>query len=82
MNETLFLKRQQDILALLESEISSFNGSSLGFESLQTAYTIISSYTYANRLEKKGIITRIIIDSLTLDYGIGEKIMGFDSAIS
>ncbi|QKJ31688.1 hypothetical protein HQ865_18595 [Mucilaginibacter mali] len=43
---------------------------------------IINQHTYDNRLHLKGTITHTIIDSLQLDYLLGEKLIRFDENIS
>lgn len=42
---------------------------------------ILNQYCFENRLEKKGLLSHTIIDSLELDYSIGEKFIIFDNSI-
>ena len=42
---------------------------------------ILDDYEYHSRGENKGRLTRLIIDSLEIDYSIGEKIIEFDEMI-
>jgi hypothetical protein len=64
-----------------ESHSNNFRGKDFELYSLKKIKVIIDSYTYENRLEKKGLASRTIVDSLELDYNIGDQIINFDKAI-
>jgi hypothetical protein len=72
MTEEIFLKRKQDIIGLLQSMIDSHKGSDFELYSIKRVKEIINEYSY---------VKRIIIDSLELDYNLGEQIINFDSSI-
>jgi hypothetical protein len=42
---------------------------------------LIDQYSYENRLQQKGLLSHSIIDSLKLDYSLGEKFINFDNEI-
>lgn len=50
-------------------------------ESLSVILDILNKYNYNNRKQIKGLITRTIIDSLTLDYSIAELYIEFDDLL-
>ena len=51
-------------------------------KSLEKLLDILKSYSFENRKEKKGVLTRTLIDSLELDYSVGEKFIEFDNMIN
>lgn len=50
-------------------------------DDFQIIENILHQYTFENRLEMKGLITRTIVDSLDLEYSLSEKLIWFDSSI-
>lgn len=81
MDKTVFSQSKNDLInfikAILEKkELSTENRSSCNILS-----ALLAEYSYENRLEKKGLLTHTIIDSLELDYSIGEKFIEFDNRI-
>lgn len=81
MNEENFIEKKDKLKHLL---IHKVNESSIGVsckESIEKVIEVLNQYTYANRLEQKGRLSRIVIDSLNLDYNLGEVIIRFDNNI-
>jgi len=42
---------------------------------------ILNGYSFDNRLQKKGLLSHTIVDSLDIDYSIGELFRKFDDDI-
>lgn len=82
MTQESFNNQKQAIQARILTAIENFKGREYELFSLKEIFKVMSEYTYANRLEKKGLVTRVIIDSLELDYNISDEILKFDESIS
>lgn len=50
-------------------------------KSLDKLFHVLNEYSFDNRLQKKGSLTYIIIDSLDLNYSLGEQFIIFDNEI-
>jgi len=78
--ETYLEKKQHlvnQVLVLLNNIELNFQDKS----SLNLILRLLDDYTYENRLQKKGLLSHTIIDSMELNYDIGEKIIKFDNDI-
>ena len=76
-----FNKQKDDLLLIIKNRLKSPNLNEIEKASLNQLMKIMNEYTFINRLEMKGVLSRAIIDSLTLDYSIGEKFIEFDNRI-
>ena len=81
MIQEIFDNQKQYIQERILEKLNSFRGNDFELYSLKRIKKVIESYTYENRLERKGLVTRIIIDNLELDNNLGEQIMKFDEFI-
>jgi len=81
MNKDVFLLKKQSLISTLNLIKENNELSSDDLSSLRTIFDILEKYNYENRNKVKGLLTRTIIDSLELDYSIGEKIIFFDQNI-
>ena len=77
MNENVFTARKERLKSFLEKELSLSKN-----ESVSKSLEILNLYTFDNRLNQKGILSRYIIDSAEMDYSIGDKIVEFDVSIT
>ena len=82
MTKDSFLQRKQTILATIQKRIDSCNETDRELNSLKEVLRILDDYTYENRIKYKGLVTRVLIDSLQLDYQIGELVIVFDNSIA
>lgn len=71
-------KRVEELVGKRIKDLSSVTNEG---KSLERVLEILSEYRFENRLEMKGVLTRTIIDSLELDYSIGEELISFDERI-
>ena len=81
MTEENFLKSKQKLLDLINNIYQNVDLSNSEKTSLGKTLKLLEKYTYENRLEMKGTLTRTIIDSLELSYSLGEKLIEFDQCI-
>lgn len=80
--EIQIFKDKKKRLVNFVNEILGTNSLSLiDIKSLEKLLEILNTYSFENRKEKKGVLTRTIIDSLELDYSLGEKFIEFDNSI-
>lgn len=49
---------------------------------LATLLDILGQYTFESRIAKKGILSRILVDSLEVDYELGEQVHLFDHSLT
>ncbi len=49
--------------------------------SLVKLLEILNRYSFQNRIDRKGLLTHTIIDSLELDHSVGGELIRFDSEI-
>lgn len=82
MSEEFFNKRKSQLTEALTKVIG--NSSLIVVETLDYVriLNILSQYTYENRLLRKGLIARTIIDSLDIEYSLGEMLIKFDRDIN
>lgn len=76
-----FLAEKEILINIITEHLSKSGISIQDRESLNKLLEIITKYTYENRLQVKGTLARTIIDSLQLDYSLGEKFISFDNYI-
>jgi hypothetical protein len=81
MSKETFLEKKEELIFLINELIDRNEGGESDRSSLFKLLEIFGQYSFENRLEKKGLLTHTIIDSLQLDYSLGEKIIKFDNGI-
>lgn len=81
MNETSFENNKQVLIALVSVFKRNKYLSNIEENSIKKLLEILDEYSFENRLKKKGLLTRTIIDSLELDYSLGERFIEFDNRI-
>jgi len=82
MDISIFTKKKENLLNLINCALNTTEISELDRLALCTLLEIVHQYTYVNRLQKKGLLSHTIIDSLDLDYSYGEIFINFDNEIS
>lgn len=81
MKREEFIKKKKDLIDFVHFELNQSKIVQIDKESLVTLLNFLEKYTFDNRLENKGLLSRLIIDNLELDYRIAEKIIKFDNDI-
>lgn len=81
MNKEIFIKRKQNLIKLIEDTLTKMEICEQDKISLNKLLEILNQYSFENRLQKKGLLSHTIIDSLELDYFLGENFIKFDNEI-
>lgn len=81
MKREEFIKKKKDLIDFVRFELNQSKIVQVDKESLVTLLNFLEKYTFDNRLENKGLLSRLIIDNLELDYRIAERIIKFDNDI-
>lgn len=79
MNQDVFIARKSELINMLSKNLAEKNQNEIVLNRL---LELLSKYTFENRLKTKGLLTHTIIDSMELEYSIGEKFIQFDNDIS
>jgi len=82
LQENNFVIAKAHLLEILYFRLNNTPVSTTDHREILTVIEIVNEYSYINRLRKKGSLTRIIIDSLNLDYELADVIIQFDQRIS
>ncbi|APD07046.1 hypothetical protein UJ101_01530 [Flavobacteriaceae bacterium UJ101] len=82
MNKEEFDNQKNDIIKMINDRMGASSLTELEKDSLIKVIKIINDYNFNNRIKIKGLLSKTIIDSLELDYFIGEKLINFDNNIS
>lgn len=81
MTRESFIARKTELINLVSSGLQKANVTKQDEKSFNKLLELLSQYTFENRLQKKGLLCYTIIDSLELDYSLGEKFIKFDNDI-
>jgi hypothetical protein len=81
MNRDIFLERKENLINLITASLAKTDISEQDKISLSKLLEILNQYLFENRLQKKGLLSHTIVDSLELDYALGEKFIKFDNDI-
>jgi len=81
MERTTFTEKKEIVVNQVLEALNNPNVLNDKKKPLIVALEILNQYSFENRLEKKGLLTHTIIDSLDLEYSLGEKVIAFDNAI-
>lgn len=81
MDRKIFIERKQDLITLITDSLTKTEISDHDKTSLKKLLDILNLYSFENRLQKKGLLSHTIIDSLELEYSLGEKLIKFDNDI-
>ena len=82
MNEEKFLQGKDKLLKLAQDTMVRSDISKQNIQSLKKLLELLSQYSFENRMKLKGLLTHTIIDSLELDYHLGEMFIKFDDEIN
>jgi len=82
LQENNFVIAKAHLLEILYFRLNNTPVSTTDHREILKVIEIVNEYSYINRLRKKGSLTRIIIDSLNLDYELADVIIQFDQRIS
>jgi len=82
MQENNFVIAKAHLLEILYFRLNNTPVSTTEHREILTVIEIVNEYSYINRLQQKGRLARIIVDSLNLDYELGDLIIKFDQRIS
>ena len=81
MTKETFIEKKQNLINTVITILSKEDASREDRIALNTLLELLNGYSYENRLQKKGLLSHTIIDSLELDYTLGEKFIKFDNDI-
>ena len=82
MSKEEFVMQKRLVARLLNEEnVNNENLTESMRESINTLLDVLKSYQYDNRLKIKGLISRIVIDSVELNSTICEQLVSFDQQI-
>lgn len=81
MQENNFVIVKAHLLEILYFRLNNTPVSTTEHREILKVIEIVNEYSYINRLRKKGRLARIIVDSLNLDYELGDLIIKFDHSI-
>lgn len=82
MKEDIFNKMKNDLMKMLDLEFNSLISKENDKKDILIIKNILHQYTFSNRLQQKGRLSRAIIDSLSLSYQLGDLFIKFDQNIS
>jgi len=82
MKEDIFNKMKNDLMKMLDLEFNSLINTENDKKDILIVKNILHQYTFSNRLQQKGRLSRTIIDSLNLSYQLGDLFIKFDQNIS
>ena len=81
MNKEIFVKRKESLTSLIKESLAQTGISEQDKVSLIKLLELLNQYSFENRLQQKGLLSHTIIDSLELEYSLGEKFIKFDNDI-
>jgi uncharacterized alpha-E superfamily protein len=81
MKRETFNERKSNLTNLIKVSLDQVSISEHDRTCLMKLLELLNQYSFENRLYQKGLLSRTIIDSLELDYSIGEKFIKFDNDI-
>ncbi len=82
MNKLEFLSQKNKLIVQLTNNLCEI-GNDPEYETNQNILlSILSQYTYDNRLKIKGLLSHTIIDSLEIDQDIADAFIKFDRQIN
>lgn len=79
MNQEYFTYKKNKLICFLKESLDQEKNKK---DSLIKLLAILDNYTFKNRLEIKGTLSHTVVDSLEIDFSLGEKIINFDNEIS
>ena len=82
MTQQLFNERKDKLKKLAIEEKDDIKADLNTRQSIERLLKLLEMYNYDNRVKMKGILTRTIIDSLRINYSLGEKFIQFDNSIT
>ena len=81
MTQEIFTQNKNNLIAQINHWVSLSEVNEQYKHALAKLLPILNEYSYENRLKLKGTLSHTIIDSLELDYAMGEKFLEFDKNI-
>lgn len=81
MDAEIFMKRKEELIKLINQHSNRNQTNSQNEEALKNLLKILNQYSFENRVQMKGTLSHTIIDSLDLDYTLGEEFINFDDNI-
>jgi hypothetical protein len=81
MNREIFIERKESLTNLIKESLAKTDISEQDRISFIKLLELLNQYSFENRLQQKGLLSHTIIDSLELDYSLGEKFIKFDNDI-
>lgn len=81
MNKEIFVEKKESLINLIKESLIKTDISEQDRISLTKLLELLNQYSFENRLQQKGLLSHTIIDSLELNYSLGEKFIKFDNEI-
>lgn len=78
MNELQFNRLKEELYSIISLRIEELKNDSEKIKELEMVLRILDQYTFHNKLIAKGKLTHTILDSLSIDNDISEKLISFD----
>ena len=81
MKKEEFDKKKEILLNLVNEELSKINLIPIERKSLEQLIKLMDKYSFENKNDMKGVLSRTIIDSLQINYALGEKFIQFENSL-
>ncbi len=81
MTRKEFSEKKQSLLSIIQEKLMEKDICEKDKKSLDKLFHVLNEYSIDNRLQKKGSLTYTIIDSLDLNFSLGEQFIIFDNEI-
>jgi hypothetical protein len=81
MDKVIFEGKKQNLINLINVLLKEESCNKQAIDSLNHVLFILGKYTFEDRLQVKGLLSHTLIDSLELNYSLGEKFIKFDNDI-
>lgn len=81
MTRKEFSEKKQSLLSMIQEKLMEKDICDKDKKSLDKLFHVLNEYSFENRHQKKGSLTYTIIDSLELNYSLGEQFIIFDNEI-
>lgn len=81
MEKNYFLDKKKKLTDLIEDYLANSILEKNKRDSIISLLDILNQYSFENRLQKKGFLSHVVIDSADIEYSLGEKLIIFDNSI-
>lgn len=83
MDKQKFLDQQTELNSNINQLLKESNLTKININTLNSLLNTLNSYTFDNRFQSKGLLSRVVIDTIIPKYySIGESLIQFDENIN